>query len=463
MATWHKEVFTAIDAVVQNPQICALYRRWVRAREATGATPALADFDQHALADLAANVMVLEEAGGDFTYRYYGRAIAQQLQADMTGKRVSAFGGDIAAYFLDSYRRAVTSQRPLYTVHFAKHAPLVLTWERLLMPLKDAAGRDWIGAYCVPLEMRPKLLEAVLNATSDAILALRHVPGLDGAADDWLILLANADCATLLGVHAGELVGKCVSEAVPRWRELKLDAHCRDVLHGEAELLRELELPVMGDIRHFSAYFARLGQGCVVRLTDVSALKRAELALRQHATRLQSANAQLETLATRDGLTGLFNRRALDGYLEREVASARRSGEALCVAVCDIDHFKAYNDLNGHLAGDDAIREVAAALSASVTRATDVAARFGGEEFVLVMRQTPLLGALEVLHRAQHLLRQREIRHPGSTAGPYLTLSFGVAEFDPVHDAHPGALLARADAALYRAKQGGRNRVETDE
>jgi diguanylate cyclase (GGDEF)-like protein len=462
VAVWHKEVSADIDSAVENPQVIALYQRWKACHAARGATPLLADFDAQALPGVSRYLMLLESVEDDFAYRYYGAEIARLLGTDMTGKLVSAFASEIGAFFLDCYRRVTAMQTPLYTLHFAQHAPQVLTWERLLMPVKDG-GHNWVAAYCEPREMRPQLLEAVLNATSDAILALRRIPGTGGEADDWLILIANADFASVMGSPSGQLVGRRVTEAFPNWPRLGLDADCLQAVRSKTDHQREITMPVVGDLRHFSAYFGPLGEGCVVRLADVTTLKRAEKLLRKQTARLKSDNSQLEQLASTDGLTGLFNRRALDVHLEREMAHARRTGELLTLALCDVDHFKAYNDLHGHLAGDDVIGEVAAVLAACAPRAGDMAARFGGEEFVLVLRQTGELGGLEVVHRAQDLLRQRAVKHGASPVGDCVTLSFGVAEFHPARDDHPAALLQRADAALYRAKQNGRNRVETSE
>lgn len=462
MSIWHKEVSTAIDRVVQNPHVIALYKRWEERRAARGGTPQLSDFKAAELPEVSSKLMILEAVGDDFVYRHYGIEIARHLQADMTGRTVSSFNSEIGDYFLDCYRCTVIGGTPLHTLHFARHAPQVLTWERLLLPVKQH-GQDWVVAYCEPKEMRPQLLEAVLNATSDAILALRFIRGTDGEADDWLILIANADLASVMGAHAGQLSGLKVTEAFPNWHQLGLDADCREATTKKTDHQREITISVVGDLRNFNAYFGPLGDGCVVRLADVTPLKRAEKALRRRAAQLQSDNNQLEQLATKDGLTGLFNRRALDAHLEREVAHARRTGEQLTLAICDVDHFKAYNDHHGHLAGDDVIGEVAAVLAACTPRAGDFAARFGGEEFVLVLRQTGILGGLEVLHRAQELIRQRAVKHGASPVSDCVTLSFGVAEFQKDRDEHPAALLARADAALYRAKQDGRNRVEIDE
>ena len=462
VAVWHKEVSTDIDSVVENPQVIALYRRWKACRAARGTTPTLAEFDAQALPDVSRHLMLLESVGNDFAYRFYGADIARLEETDMTGKMVSAIGGDIGAFVLGCYRRVVEMQTPLYTMHFAQHAPQVLTWERLLLPVIDG-GQHWVAAYGEPREMRPQLMEAVLNATSDAILALRFVPGAAGEADDWLILVANADFAALMGSPSGHLVGRKLTEAFPNWPKLGLDADCRQAVRNKTDHQREITIPVAGDLRHFSAYFGPLGEGCVVRLADVTTLKRAEELLRKQAARLQSDNTQLEQLASKDGLTGLFNRRALDAYLDREIAHARRTGDPLTLVLCDVDHFKAYNDLHGHLKGDDVIGEVATALAACAPRAGDMAARYGGEEFVLVLRQTGLPGGLEVVHRARNLLRQRAVKHGASPVGECVTLSFGVAEFQAARDEQPAALLQRADAALYRAKQSGRNRVEIDE
>ena len=175
-----------------------------------------------------------------------------------------------------------------------------------------------------------------------------------------------------------------MTEAFPNWPQLGLDADCLQAVRSKTDHQREITMPVVGDLRHFSAYFGPLGEGCVVRLADVTTLKRAEKLLRKQAARLQSDNSQLEQLASTDGLTGLSNRRALDAYLEREIAHARRTGETLTVALCDVDHFKAYNDLNGHVAGDAALCLVADVLRANV-RPGDVVYRYGGEEFCVLL------------------------------------------------------------------------------
>ena len=141
---------------------------------------------------------------------------------------------------------------------------------------------------------------------------------------------------------------------------------------------RDIEVLLDGASRWFSAYVGPVGDGCVVRLADITAVKQTKMTLRDSALRLQTDNVQLQHLALHDGLTGLTNRRAFDAVIEREIAHARRSSEPLALAMCDIDHFKAYNDEYGHLAGDDGIREVARVLAAACARAVDLMARQAG-------------------------------------------------------------------------------------
>jgi len=173
---------------------------------------------------------------------------------------------------------------------------------------------------------------------------------------------------------------------------------------------------------------------------------------------LSAANQRLETLAHQDGLTGIANRRAFDHVIEREIARALRSHEPLSVGLVDVDHFKAYNDRYGHLAGDECLRKVSAAIARSCRRGTDFAARYGGEEFALLLPDTPADGALKVVETARHEVAAIAIPHEASSTAQVVTISAGVATFLPEQDKSAAALVARADQALYRAKHLGRNR-----
>ncbi len=165
---------------------------------------------------------------------------------------------------------------------------------------------------------------------------------------------------------------------------------------------------------------------------------------------LQRANEALQTLASRDGLTGLLNRRAGDERLRHEMARHRRSGQPMALAIADIDHFKAVNDTHGHAMGDEVLREVAQVLTAAC-RATDVLIRQGGEEFVVLMPDTAPEGARVACEK----LRLAVAAHPGRVP---VTLSLGLAAPAQAYGLAEAALEA-ADQALYAAKKGGRNRV----
>jgi diguanylate cyclase (GGDEF)-like protein len=173
---------------------------------------------------------------------------------------------------------------------------------------------------------------------------------------------------------------------------------------------------------------------------------------------LAAANQRLETLAHQDGLTGIANRRAFDSLMGRHFAQAVRQGTPLSLVLCDIDHFKAYNDRYGHPAGDECLRQIGAAVGRGCRRATDVAARYGGEEFALLLPDTPSSGALEVMERIRGEVAALAIPHDSSSAASVVTLSAGIATHDKERDNAPAELIARADQALYRAKDLGRNR-----
>ncbi len=169
----------------------------------------------------------------------------------------------------------------------------------------------------------------------------------------------------------------------------------------------------------------------------------------------------LKSLSTQDGLTGLANRRRLEDFFEFQWHGCVRSGEPISVIMADIDHFKLYNDHYGHTAGDDCLREVASTLASQVTRQTDLVARYGGEEFACVLPSTDFPGAMAVADKMRLAVQNLGIPHGFSSTAECITVSLGVATAYPkAHGLSSRELFQMADAALYAAKSGGRNRVE---
>jgi diguanylate cyclase (GGDEF)-like protein len=164
----------------------------------------------------------------------------------------------------------------------------------------------------------------------------------------------------------------------------------------------------------------------------------------------------LRSQSIKDPLTGLYNRRYLTEMLERETRRAVRGAQSLGVLMLDLDHFKKFNDTYGHDAGDAVLRETASFLSKSI-RLEDVVCRFGGEEFVVILPTADLNAAHARGERIRSKLRELTVLHHGQSLG-MITISVGVAAL-PLHGTSPKDLLAAADAALYRAKREGRDRV----
>ena len=173
---------------------------------------------------------------------------------------------------------------------------------------------------------------------------------------------------------------------------------------------------------------------------------------------LAKANEALKEISLRDPLTDLPNRRFLDAHLASQIAIARRYQQPLAVLFCDIDGFKNYNDLHGHLVGDAALKRVATTLKACCRRPSDMAARYGGEEFVLVLSDTDAAGAALVAENARAAVEGLGILRGGVPGGGVITISGGIAV---LADASQTAsqLIAAADRRLYQAKRLGRNRI----
>jgi diguanylate cyclase (GGDEF)-like protein len=184
----------------------------------------------------------------------------------------------------------------------------------------------------------------------------------------------------------------------------------------------------------------------------------AHLATVGREAELERLNGELALVTRRDPLTGLGNRRRLDEELTAAAARATRYGNDCAIALLDVDGFKSYNDSLGHIAGDAALRDVAAALVASA-RATDTVCRFGGDEFVVVMPEQHFEGAARAAERMRRAVEDLQRRYPTPSGPRVLTISAGIALLgrSAAHD--EDEVLRQADAELYRAKEAGRNRV----
>ncbi|TVQ77934.1 MAG: GGDEF domain-containing protein [Bradymonadales bacterium] len=176
---------------------------------------------------------------------------------------------------------------------------------------------------------------------------------------------------------------------------------------------------------------------------------------------LREMNQQLEALSNVDPLTNLSNRRHFDDVLQVEWKRAMRHGAALSILMIDIDHFKRFNDDYGHLAGDDCLQQVAGALRQQLRRPADLLARYGGEEFIVLLPQTEEAGARVVAESLRKLVESLKIESGGEALKRSVTVSIGVASWTPQKGDRPELLVQAADDALYRAKEGGRNRVES--
>lgn len=182
-------------------------------------------------------------------------------------------------------------------------------------------------------------------------------------------------------------------------------------------------------------------------------------ALRVSQRELAETNLKLQRLASHDGLTNIPNRRHFDECLNEEWYRATREESWLAVAMLDIDHFKQFNDLYGHPAGDACIQSVVKAVASCLKRPADIVARYGGEEFVLILPGTQGDGALGLCEKVRQAVEALQIVHEKSSVGACVTLSIGVAVVTPQRDSPASALLAAADTALYTAKHQGRNQV----
>ncbi len=202
-----------------------------------------------------------------------------------------------------------------------------------------------------------------------------------------------------------------------------------------------------------------LSQGEKLRSELIYVISNREKEIESRTEELKEANATLERLSREDSLTGLANRRWFAQFLAQTWRTALRDNKAMSILIMDIDDFKTYNDTYGHQKGDECLKLVAAAIRRAVGRASDLVSRYGGEEFVVVLGDTPLEGALKIAEQIRVAVESLKMPHKAAKYHPFVTLSIGVTSTLPTHDTQPETALIAADRAMYNAKHDGKNRV----
>ena len=183
----------------------------------------------------------------------------------------------------------------------------------------------------------------------------------------------------------------------------------------------------------------------------------------QICCQLQTANQKLQQLAILDGLTNIANRRYFDLVLENEWQRLTREKQPLSLILCDVDHFKLYNDTYGHQQGDRCLRKIAKILKKSTRRPADLPARYGGEEFAIILPNTDAEGALFIAENIARKLAKKQLPHKTSSVNHYVTCSMGISTIIPSTQASFKTIIEAADRLLYQAKGSGRNCIATSQ
>jgi len=355
-------------------------------------------------------------------------AAAQQLVLSLSNRLIhapyDAFDDSLLSCLQDVAQRLGASAAAWYVLDEATgdHSAF-LRWSATDTPASSLAQRVPAGAW--------KRLQTLLDrdefANFPSPAALSQAVGARAAAPFAALGMEATAFAQLRGDERQGMLVFGKSHTVPQWHA------------DESALLAMTAQMLVHSARHKA------------QLIDIV---RGQQALR-------AVNAQLAELARSDALTGLANRRHFDEMKELEFRRTQRLGQPLSLLMCDIDHFKRYNDAYGHARGDQCLRRVADAIRASVRRAGDIVARIGGEEFAVLLPAADEAAALAMAERILAAVAEAKIEHKALAEWPFVTLSIGLAVTTAQRSSGFDALFQRADEALYRAKASGRNQVAT--
>ncbi|MEL6494438.1 MAG: diguanylate cyclase [Cyanobacteria bacterium J06623_7] len=297
------------------------------------------------------------------------------------------------------------------------------------------------------------LLSGVLDTSLDGVAAFEAIRDRQGKITDFRWLIANPVAAMTVGGTIDTLQGKRLFvEDTPGHLFDGLFELFVQVVETCTVLEQEYYYSSASLKTWFHIVAVKLGDGFAMTFRDISDRKQIE-------TTLKKANLRLAYQANIDSLTQIANRRRFDEYITQEWSRCAREREYLSLLLCDVDYFKDYNDTYGHPAGDSCLYEVARGIEKAVKRPADIAFRYGGEEFAVILPHTEGQGAIRVADEIHEQIQQLKMEHASSKIDQYITLSIGVSSIIPDTRTSPHNLIAAADSALYDAKLRGRNRV----
>jgi diguanylate cyclase (GGDEF)-like protein/PAS domain S-box-containing protein len=358
----------------------------------------------------------------------------------------------------------IKRQRSVIVPGDGRHAIM----ETIKTPMRDAAG-ELVGVLGIARDMTERIRaeRELARLTTYQRALLDNTPiGISVFRPDRVCIEANDALARIFGIGVADLIG---ANARVLYRDQAsyedVGARAWPVVNTGATYAEDVPMQRLDGTPIWVRITAHLVDtqdpefGAIMAMEDITERRRLEDELRSTNAELQKLTRELQEQARTDPLTGLPNRRAFQETIEVEFGRSKRFGTAAAIMVIDIDHFKQVNDTHGHDAGDRALICLAAVLKTKI-RASDLAARFGGEEFVMLLPGTGLDGALILAERIRVAAAAIEVAVGDRMFG--LTVSVGVAPF-VADDYEWQQALVRADRGLYRAKLMGRNRVECED
>lgn len=403
----------------------------------------------------------VEGAGIPFIYRLQA---ANPAYLRLIGKTEAVFGKpvqdvldeDVSVAMLRQVEEVLSNGQPYTCDETIRFQGSELIIETKLTPFFTESGKpDRILGVSRDITAR-RLFERYIRESEERYRTLVQLsPDSIIIHDEGKIIYCNEAAAKLVQAdHPDELLGTHIMDYIPKDERRSMKLHLKRI-YPLSEQTGKLPMEMRIVKRNGEMVEVEINYAIV----EYNSKKVLQVILRD-ITKRSEERKRLKRLSQLDGLTNIANRRYFDTVLQREVSRARRNKLPISLILFDIDNFKQYNDCYGHLAGDECLKRVTEAAAAKLKRPGDLIARFGGEEFAVLLPETDSYGAETVAELLRKEVEQLAIPHMRSNVLPVVTISLGIASMNRPSAADIPNFINRADQALYTAKHKGKNRYE---